>query len=153
MNTPNDVLNDIRNQIDQLLALVVSQQKDINKIQKWIAKQDKKKRPVPCSAVITCPADTYEYGEVTIQLDVDDWMEIKKGLPMTIQGQGSRVEGLDDDEVVQDHWSFNEKASGYVEIKMAAEEEPEWWDVAFSGDIGDCEIVETPVKRKRVRGA
>ena len=148
----NDVLNDIRNQLDQLLSLVVSQQKDINKIQKWIAKQDKKKRPVPCSAVVTSPAHTYEYGEVTIQIDVDTWMKIKKGLPITIQGQGWRIEGMDDDDVIQNQWSFNEKAAGYIVVKMAAEEEPEWWDVAFSGEIGECEIVETPVKRKSVRG-
>lgn len=36
---------------------------------------------------------------------------------------------------VQGQWSFNEKSAGYVEVKMAAEEEPEWWDVAFSGDM------------------
>lgn len=152
MMRSNDVLNDIRNQLDQLLALVVSQQKDINKIQKWIAKQDKKKRPIPCVAAITCPAHTFEYGEVTIQLDVDTWMKIKKGLTMIIQGQGWRIDEMDDDDVIQDHWSFNEKSAGYVVVKMGAEEKPEWWDVAFSGDIGECEIVETPVKGKRARG-
>ena len=147
-----DMLLKIHAQISDIKDLLMSQQRDINKIQKWIAKQDKKKNPIPCSAVVTTPADTYEYGEVTIQLDVDTWMKIKKGLPITIQGQGWRVEGLNDDEVVQDHWSFNEKSAGYVEVKMAAEEEPEWWDVAFSGDICECEIVETPAQRKSLRG-
>ena len=142
----------IHAQISEIKDLLMSQQRDINKIQKWIAKQDKKKNPIPCSAVVTTPADTYEYGEVTIQIDVDTWMKIKKGLPMTIQGQGWRIEGMDDDDVIQDHWSFNEKSGGYVEVKMAAEEEHEWWDIAFSGDIGECEIVETPAKRKSLRG-
>ena len=151
MNTPNDVLNDIRNQLDQLLALVVSQQKDINKIQKWIAKQDKKKRPVPCSAVVTSPAHTYEYREVTIQIDVDTWMKIKKGMPMTIQGQGWRFEGFDEDEPIQDHWIFNEGNPGTVLVKMEMDVEKDWWDTAYIGHLDECEIVETPVKHKRTR--
>lgn len=153
MTKSNSLLLEIHNKLDEVLTLIAAQQKDINKIQRWIAKKDKLTKLVPCSAVITCPADTYEYGEVTIRIDLETWTKIKKGQPMTIQGQGWRVEGMDDDEVVQDHWSFNEKAPGHVVVKMAAEDEPEWWDEAFIGDISECDVVETPVKPKKLRGS
>ena len=146
MNTSNDVLNDIRDHLDQLLALVTSQQKDINKIQKWIAKQHNKQRPVSYSAVVTSPAHTYEYGEVKIQIDLGTWTNIKKGQLVTIQGQGWRLDGMDDDDVIQDHWTFNQTGRASVTIKMEVEDEHEWWDIAFSGDISECDIVETEAK-------
>lgn len=131
------------------MTLIAAQQKDINKIQRWIARKDKPTKLVPCSVVITFPAYTYEYGEVTIRIDVETWTKIKKCQSMTIQGQGWHVEGIDDDEAIQDHWSFNEKAPGHIVVKMEMEDKQESWDEAFIGDISECDIVETPVKPKK----
>lgn len=150
MNTSNDVLNDIRNQLDQLLTLITKQQKDINKIQKWVTAKEKQLKPIPCSAVITSPAETYEYGEVTIHVDAPTWTKIKNGDVLTIKGQGWRFDELDEDEPIQDHWIFNEDKSGSVKVKMEDEDEPGWWSTAFSGHLKECDIEEAPVQAKNV---
>lgn len=151
MDATDALLNEIRDQLNGLLVLVEAQRKDINKIQRWITAQEKKSKPIPCSAVITSPAETYEYGEVTIQIDEATWTKIKKGEVFTIQGQGWRFEGFDDDELTQDHWTFNEGKQGAVCVKLEDEDEPRWWGTAYSGCLSDCEIQEIPVKPKKHR--
>lgn len=156
MNTSNDVLNDIRNQLDQLLTLITSQQKDINKIQKWIAATEKQSKPKPCSAIVTTPEATYEFGEVTIKIDSADWANIKKGKPVYLVGQGWKlIDPLPDgsDAFMTDEWTFNAKFPGSLKVELHDPDEYErlFWDEAFDGDLDECEIQETPVRAKKGR--
>lgn len=141
-------LDRIELQLDALQNLLKQQQKDISKIQKWIAAKERKPRLLQATANITAPSEYLEYEDMTIKLDAKTWMDVRKGKQITLKGNGW---GVHEDDLYQDYWSFNESKLNSLRVYFPDPDNDDdlYTDVIFDGQLSGCDIEETPVKRTK----
>lgn len=144
----NEQLNRIEAQISAIVALISQQQKDIRKIQKWIAMKERKPRIKQATATITAPSSYLEYPDMSITLNAKTWMDIRKGKQVTLKGQGWP---LDDEDTSQDFWSFNESGQATVRVYFPDpdNEDELFTDTIFNGLLRECDVEESPVQKHK----
>lgn len=131
-------------QTAQILAAIDDLRKEVKKLRSEISG---KKREKPKSATIISPEWCYEYPEMTIDLTVKQWKEVKSGKVMCLMGRGYELQ-LDEDADVelefsqQDYWIFNADRVGGIKIVMGEDVTDGCLDTAFEGLLRDCYIKE-----------
>ena len=144
----------IEQKLDELLALVILQQKAIAKITRATS-ATRKPKLVKATAIILAPTNCYEYPDMTLRLDENSWMKIRKGKSLLIKGHGWTIDENDDDSL-QDYWSFNEMAPGTLRVFFPDPNHPDdelYTDTMFDGPISECEIVEAPVSASKLKSS